>query len=263
MDIMVFVDTDADIRILRRMDRDLRERGRDLDSVVDQYLESVRPMHLEFVEPSKRYAHIIIPEGGLHIYGAILFGGLAAYYYARRNNIDMWLVMDSVAPALLIGQAIARPANFINQELYGQPTTLPWGIPIEASHRLPQYSDMSLFPESTRFHPAFAYEMLWNFITAGALLWIARRFPEKFKPGAMFGWWLVISGVGRVIIEAFRPDQPRIPGTDLSYSRLVAAIMAVAGVVMLLVRYGYIRLKFAENWEDEYQIAEQPEAEAA
>ncbi|MBE0595525.1 MAG: uridine kinase [Gemmatimonadales bacterium] len=64
MDIMVFVDTDADIRILRRMDRDIRERGRDLDSVVDQYLESVRPMHLEFVEPSKRYAHIIIPEGG-------------------------------------------------------------------------------------------------------------------------------------------------------------------------------------------------------
>jgi len=64
MDIMVFVDTDADLRILRRIDRDLRERGRDLDSVVEQYLESVRPMHLEFVEPSKRYAHVIIPEGG-------------------------------------------------------------------------------------------------------------------------------------------------------------------------------------------------------
>jgi uridine kinase len=64
MDIMVFVDTDADLRILRRIDRDIRERGRDLDSVVEQYLESVRPMHLEFVEPSKRYAHVIIPEGG-------------------------------------------------------------------------------------------------------------------------------------------------------------------------------------------------------
>lgn len=114
---------------------------------------------------------------------------------------------------------------------------------------------MSLFPESTRFHPAFAYEMVWNFITAGALLWAARRFPEKFKPGAMVGWWLVISGIGRVIIEAFRPDQPRIPGTDLSYSRLVAAIMAVVGVVMLLVRYGYIRLKFAETWKEQYQIA--------
>ena len=64
MDIMVFVDTDADLRILRRIERDLRERARTLDSIVDQYLESVRPMHLEFVEPSKRYAHVIVPEGG-------------------------------------------------------------------------------------------------------------------------------------------------------------------------------------------------------
>ncbi len=64
MDIRVFVDTDADLRILRRIDRDLNERGRSLNSVVQQYLETVRPMHLEFVEPSKRYAHVIIPEGG-------------------------------------------------------------------------------------------------------------------------------------------------------------------------------------------------------
>lgn len=64
MDIMVFVDTDSDLRILRRIDRDLRERKRDLESIVEQYLESVRPMHLEFVEPSKRYAHVIVPEGG-------------------------------------------------------------------------------------------------------------------------------------------------------------------------------------------------------
>jgi len=64
MDIRVFVDTDADLRILRRIERDLTERGRSLSSVVQQYLQTVRPMHLEFVEPSKRYAHIIIPEGG-------------------------------------------------------------------------------------------------------------------------------------------------------------------------------------------------------
>ena len=196
-----------------------------------------------------------IPQGGLHFYGGLLFGALAMIIYVRKNNLDVWLLMDVAAPVTMIGQAIARPANFINQELYGQPTTLPWGITIENTHRLPQYSNMSLYPESTRFHPAFAYEMIWNFITAGTLLWLARRFPEKFKPGAMFSWWLVISGVGRVIIEAFRPDQPRIPGTDLSYSRLVAGLMALAGVIMLLVRYGYIRLNFAENWEEEYQIA--------
>jgi len=205
-----------------------------------------------------------IPQGGLHFFGGLLFGGVAMIIYIRRHNLDPWLLLDVAAPATMIGQAIARTANFINQELYGQPTTLPLGIHIEASHRIPQYSDMTLYPESTRFHPAFAYEMIWNFITAGALFWLARRFPEKFKPGAMFGWWLVISGVGRVIIEAFRPDQPRIPGTDLSYSRLIAGLMALAGVIMLLVRYGYIRLKFAENWEEEYQITEQPQkAEAA
>ena len=197
-----------------------------------------------------------IPQGGLHFFGGLLFGALAMIFYIRRNNLDLWLLLDVAAPVTMIGQAVARPANFINQELYGQPTTLPWGISIEAQHRIPPYNDMNLYPDSTRFHPAFAYEMIWNFITAGTLLWIARRFPEKFKPGAMFSWWLVLAGVGRVIIEAFRPDQPRTPRTDLSYSRLVAGLMALVGVVMLLVRYRYIRLKFAENWEEEYQIAE-------
>ncbi|MEK4797952.1 MULTISPECIES: uridine kinase [Thermoactinomyces] len=64
MDIKIFVDTDADVRILRRIDRDIKERGRDLDSVINQYLTVVRPMHMQFIEPSKRYADIIIPEGG-------------------------------------------------------------------------------------------------------------------------------------------------------------------------------------------------------
>jgi len=64
MDIKVFVDTDADIRIIRRLLRDIKERGRTLDSVIDQYVDNVRPMHLQFVEPTKRYADIIIPEGG-------------------------------------------------------------------------------------------------------------------------------------------------------------------------------------------------------
>ncbi|WP_082233752.1 uridine kinase [Halobacillus massiliensis] len=64
MDIKVFVDTDADVRIIRRMTRDINERGRTLDSVIDQYINVVRPMHLQFVEPTKRYADIIIPEGG-------------------------------------------------------------------------------------------------------------------------------------------------------------------------------------------------------
>lgn len=199
-----------------------------------------------------------IPAGGLHFYGGLLFGALAMFFYIRRYKLDLWLLLDVAAPVTMIGQAVARPANFINQELYGQPTSLPWGIPIQAQHRLPQYSDMSLYPESTRFHPAFAYEMLWNFLAAGLLLWAARRFPEKFKPGAMFGWWLMLAGVGRVLIEFFRPDQPRIPGTDISYTTVVSALMALAGGIMLLARYGYLRLKFAEGWEETYRVAAQP-----
>ncbi|MDK1029379.1 MAG: prolipoprotein diacylglyceryl transferase [Anaerolineae bacterium] len=196
-----------------------------------------------------------IPQGGLHFFGGLLFGAITLIIYLKRNNLDVWLLLDVAAPITMIGQAIARPANFINQELYGHPTTLPWGIPIDSGHRLAQFSDMSLFPDTTRFHPAFAYEMVWNFLTAGTLLWAAKRFPEKFKPGALVGWWLVLAGMGRVFLEAFRPDQPRIAGMDISYSRVVAGIMALAGVIMLLIRYGYIRLKFAENWSEQYRIS--------
>lgn len=66
LDVRIFVDTDPDIRFIRRLERDISERGRSMESVIHQYLESVRPMHLEFVEPSKRYAHLIIPEGGFN-----------------------------------------------------------------------------------------------------------------------------------------------------------------------------------------------------
>lgn len=66
MDLKLFVDTDSDVRLIRRLHRDMRERGRSLESVIQQYLTTVRPMHLQFVEPSKRYADVIIPEGGLN-----------------------------------------------------------------------------------------------------------------------------------------------------------------------------------------------------
>ena len=193
-------------------------------------------------------------EGGLHIFGGFLFGAIALLYYLRQNKLDPWLFLDAAGPAMLIGQGIGRLANFINQELYGPPTTLPWGIPISAEHRLPQYQDLGLFPvESTRFHPTFAYEMLWNFASAGLLFWLSRRYKEDMKPGAIFAGWLVLAGLGRVIIEFFRPDQPKIPSLGISYSSIFAALMAIAGAILLLARYKAVNLKFAENWEEEYR----------
>ncbi len=199
-----------------------------------------------------------IPQGGLHFYGGMVFGALALYWYAKKHRLDLWLLLDSLAPAALVGQAVARPANFINQELYGQPTDLPWGIPIDAAHRLPQYSDLTLFPDSTRFHPSFAYEMIWNFLAAGLIFWWFRRHPEKDKPGSAFAAWLIFAGIGRFLLEAFRPDQPRIPGTETSITRVVAALMALFGVAILLVRYKIIRLPFAEKWEEKYRISPAP-----
>lgn len=200
---------------------------------------------------------IRIPEGGLHIYGAILFGGLAALWYARKYKIDMWMVMDSVAPGLLIGQAIARPANFINQELYGPPTNLPWGISIEPLYRISPYHDLQKYPfETTRFHPTFAYEIIWNVIAASLLIWVSRRFEEKIKPGTVFAGWLVLAGVGRFLIEFFRPDQPRIPGTEISITRVVAGLMAVLGTLWLLARYQVVNIPGLNFGPDEYRVGE-------
>lgn len=202
-------------------------------------------------DPSKIYK---VWEGGLHIYGGLLFGAVILVLFLRSRKLDPWLFFDAAGPAVLVGQAIGRMANFINQELYGQPTDLPWGIPIDMAHRLPQFVTL---PETTRFHPTFAYEMLWNFAVAGFLIWLSRRYQKELKPGTLFAGWLIFAGIGRVWIEYFRPDQPKIEALGISYTAIVAGLMAIGGVVLLMVRYKAINPAFAENWEEEYQITGQ------
>ena len=148
-----------------------------------------------------------------------ILGAAVLLVYLRQHNLDPWLFLDAAGPAMLVGQAIGRIANFINQELYGPPTTLPWGIPISAEHRLPQFADLSKYPvATTRFHPTFAYELLWNLAAAGILLWLVRRYGKSLKPGTVFAGWLIAAGIGRTWIELFfRPDQPKIGGSILSY----------------------------------------------
>lgn len=206
-----------------------------------------------------------IPQGGLHIFGGLLVGAVVLLIYLRNNKLDPWLFLDAAGPAMLIGQAIGRIANFINQELYGPPTTLPWGIKITAEHRLPQFSNLSLYPvDTTRFHPTFAYEMIWNIIMASLLLWLSRRYEKQLKPGTIFAGWLLAAGFGRTWLEIFfRPDQPKIAGTGISYSAIVSASMAIIGAIMLMVRYKAINLSVADNWEEEYQIAGQSKPEEA
>lgn len=198
-------------------------------------------------------------HGGLHIFGGLLLGGAVLLFYLNKNKLDAWLFLDAAGPAMLVGQAIGRIANFINQELYGPPTTLPWGIPISAEHRtIAPYNNLDIYPvATTRFHPTFAYEMLWNFAAAGFLLWLSKRYEKQLKPGTIFAGWLLLAGIGRAWIEFFRPDQPKIGDLGISYSAVVSGLMAIAGAVLLMVRYKALNLRAAEDWEEEYKISTQ------
>ena len=197
-----------------------------------------------------------IPQGGLHIYGGLLLGGIVMFFFLRHHKMDIWLFLDAIAPTVLLGQAIARPANFINQELYGQPTTLPWGIPIDVQHRIGIYHDLAKYPlATTRFHPTFAYEMIWNFLTFALIVYLTRRFWDQLKPGAVFFGWLVLAGLGRFLIEFFRPDQPHVGTSWLSFTQIATIIMMLVGLLMLTLRFGLLKLP-APLLPEKYQLAD-------
>ncbi len=196
-----------------------------------------------------------IPQGGLHIYGGLLVGGIVMFYYLRHHKMDIWLFLDSIAPMVLLGQALARPANFINQELYGQPTSLPWGIPIDAEHRIGVYKDLAVYPlSSTRFHPTFAYEMIWNLLAFALIMYLTRRFFDQLKPGAVFFIWLVLAGLGRFLIEFFRPDQTHLGDSWLSFTQIATILMMLVGLVMLAFQHGKLKLPLP-SLPDKYELS--------
>jgi phosphatidylglycerol:prolipoprotein diacylglycerol transferase len=195
-----------------------------------------------------------VRAGGLHIYGAFLVGAIGLVYFARRHKIDLRLFLDAVAPGLLLGQGIGRVANFINQELYGPPTTLPWGVTIAPQNRIPPWNNLTTYPPETRFHPTFFYELIWNFLAAGLLLWVWRKYEKKVKPTTIFAGWLILAGGGRFVLEWWRPDQPTIPGTAISYSRIVAGVLFISGVITLLVRYKKINIPWFNLGPDSYKV---------
>lgn len=178
-----------------------------------------------------------IRAGGVNILGGFIGAALAGWLYVRWRRLKFWHYADVAGPALLIAQAIGRWGNFINQELYGPPTELPWGIRIDPQFRLPQYSDLSLYPPETRFHPTFLYEFIALFIGFVLLVWLNHRYRERWKPGTLFGLFLVWWGGNRAWIELFRPDQATIGNTLITYSMLAAIGLVIAGVLVLLSRY--------------------------
>lgn len=178
-----------------------------------------------------------ITAGGLHIFGGFIFGAAAVYVYARRRNLPIRVYLDGTGLALPLGQAVARWANFINQELYGPPTTLPWGLRIDPEHRIVPYNNLTAYPESVRFHPLFLYESIWNFIGFGALWFISRRFAGRLRDGDMLLLYMIWYPTGRFFIEFVRTDSWFFPGTPFNVVHVLSAVVIIAAAIMLVWRH--------------------------
>jgi prolipoprotein diacylglyceryl transferase len=135
-------------------------------------------------------------KGGLGIPGGVLLGAIAAVLMARRMKMDWKLMADAAAPALPIAQAIGRLGNYFNQELYGRPTNLPWGLQVE--------NPLLRYATDTLFHPTFLYEALWNLGLAGLIVLLGRRLV--LKPGRWFAVYILGYGLGRLWVESLRID---------------------------------------------------------
>ncbi|MGC3993325.1 MAG: prolipoprotein diacylglyceryl transferase [Propionicimonas sp.] len=199
-------------------------------------------------------------QGGIAIYGAIGFGALAAWVAARRQRISFPALADSLAPGIAIGQALGRFGNWFNQELYGQPTTLPWGLEIDPEHRAPGYEQYATF------HPTFLYESVWNLLVAGILLWADRRF--RLGRGKVFALYIALYGFGRIFTESIRLDYSYDFFGPVRFNEAVAMLICLAGIVLFvwLSRYRPGRedvVEFGVPADAEEATEEEPEAAPA
>jgi phosphatidylglycerol:prolipoprotein diacylglycerol transferase len=181
--------------------------------------------------------------GGMNIFGGAIFGLIALIVYSRSRKINGWLLADAGMMGLLIGQAIGRIGNFINKELYGPPTGSTWfGMTVPADRRFGEYQDTATYPDSTLFHPTMFYEMAWLLLAFGVIYYLFRRSQKDFLHGLITGFYLIASGLGRFIFEFLRMDQPKLPGSELTYSQIFAVLYIAVGVIIVLDRWGYISL---------------------
>lgn len=153
---------------------------------------------LYFGEGGRPIEALYLWQGGLGIPGGIALGVAVGVYVGHRKGIRLPVGLDAVAPALPLAQAIGRLGNYFNQEVFGRPTTLPWGLEIDLQNRPAQYAAFETF------HPTFLYEALWNLALMGLLIWIDRK--KVLRPGNVFVLYVGGYGLGRLWIESLRAD---------------------------------------------------------
>lgn len=165
-------------------------------------------------------------RGGLGVWGAIAGGALGAWIACRRAGVPLPAFADALAPGIVLAQAIGRWGNWFNQELYGRPTDLPWGLHIDRAHRMPGYLDVEVY------HPTFLYESLWCLGVAAILVLVDRRF--RLGHGRVFALYVAAYTVGRAWIEELRID----PAHEVFGMRLnfwTAVVVCAAALVYFVI----------------------------
>ena len=177
-------------------------------------------------------------DGGLGIWGAVALGGVGAWIGCRSRGIPLPAFGDAIAPGIILAQAIGRLGNYFNQELYGRPTTLPWGLEIYERENAsgvvsPDLANgVSTGQLDSIVHPTFLYELLWNVLIFAALIWIDRRF--KVGHGRLFALYVAGYCMGRFWIELLRSDQATLIA-DIRVNSFTSTFVFIGAVVYIMV----------------------------
>ncbi len=189
---------------------------------------------------------LAIWKGGLGILGAVIGGAIGAWLYMRRHDMSFARWADFLAPALALAQAIGRWGNFVNQELYGAPSNLPWAIYIDPAHRYPGFEQIE------RYHPTFLYESILNLLNMALLLWLGVRFRDRLKRGDIFLTYLIVYPMIRFFMEFLRLDSPAVGGININqYAMLLIALLSAG---FLVARHTILRSRDEERSEEEVLV---------
>jgi prolipoprotein diacylglyceryl transferase len=171
--------------------------------------------------PPHWWGPLAVWKGGLGIWGGIALGTLAGIWVLRRHGANVAQFMDAAAPALLVAQAIGRIGNYFNQELFGLPSKLPWALEISPAHRPADYAQYATF------QPTFLYELIWNLLLAGVLVWLGKR--RSIRPPGLFALYVAGYSFARIGEELLRVD-PAHRFLGLRLNLYVASILCLAGL---------------------------------
>ncbi len=216
--------------------REAKRRGESVDHLINS-LFLILPLGIigarlyHVIDEWSYYAQFpaeIIGGRGLGIYGAVIGGAIGLIIYTNWKKLNTLRWLDIAAPGLILAQAIGRWGNYFNQELFGYPTDLPWGVYINPENRPDQ------FVSYEKFHPLFLYESLLNLTGFILLLYVGRKYKHKLLNGEIFGIYIIYYGIIRIILEGFRYDVWRLAGIPTAH--WISGLAIVAVVIITVYR---------------------------